>query len=394
MRWENLIRKSAENADNPAQVIEAQLYLLKQMQRLCNSPRCRHRALVEYFGQGYERENCGACDVCLSDVEGLEDGTIAAQKILSCVARVEENFSVGHVVDVLTGADTEMIRRCKHEQLSTYGLLCKLTKKQVQSLVYQLVDQGLLARTLGDRPILKLNETSWEVLRGKREVKLLRPKQDAPKQAKVDSESWEGVDRGLFDRLREWRLETARQRNVPPYLVLDDAALRGLARLRPTQVESLRQVRGIGEKRLADFGESLTGLISAYCKQGGLMTDQAAQSGSAAGSSMTTYIKPKGPNAVKAEAFKMFRQGRSLDDVKHILKRARSTVAGYLAEFIVEEKPVSINAWVSAEVYRQVVEASATMEERRLSLIFERLNARVPYDTIRLVLAHLEVTAR
>jgi ATP-dependent DNA helicase RecQ len=195
-----------------------------------------------------------------------------------------------------------MIRRCKHEKLSTYGLLRDLAKKQLQSLVYQLVDQGLLARTPGDRPILKLNEASWEVLRGKRDVKLLRPKQKAPARAEVDAESWEGVDRGLFEHLRQWRLATARERQVPPYIVLDDAALRSLARLRPTRMDSLKQVRGIGEKRMADFGESLIGLIGAYCKDKELAADQAVQPDSTDGSTVKGYIKPKSPNAVKAEA--------------------------------------------------------------------------------------------
>ncbi len=308
MRWEKLIRKSAENADNPAEVIAAQLQLLKQMQILCNAPRCRHRALVEYFGQTYDRDNCGACDVCLADVEGLDDATVTAQKILSCVARVEEKFGVGHVVDVLTGADTEMVRRSGHDKLSTYGLLREMPKKQVQSLVYQLVDQNLLARTPGDRPIVKLNEASWEVLRGKREVKLLRPKADSPKQAKVDAESWEGVDRGLFEQLRQWRLEMARERSVPPYIVLDDAALRGLARIRPTKIENLTAVRGIGEKRQRDFGQPLIALIESFCREQQISTDQSDAPAELA-TPMRGYVKPKGPNAVKTEAFKLFRAG-------------------------------------------------------------------------------------
>ncbi|HEY2880998.1 MAG TPA: RecQ family ATP-dependent DNA helicase, partial [Pirellulales bacterium] len=220
VRWEGLITKSAENAENPREVVAAQMELIGQISRLCNSPRCRHRALVEYFGQEYERENCGACDVCLSDVEGMEDGTVTAQKILSCVARVEERFGVGHVVDVLFGADTDMIRRCRHQELSTYGLLKTVPKKQVQSMIYQLLDQGLLDRTPGDRPILKLNQASWQVLRSQREVKLLKPKEKAPAQAKVDADSWDGVDRPLFDHLRIWRQSLAAERNVPPYIIL------------------------------------------------------------------------------------------------------------------------------------------------------------------------------
>jgi ATP-dependent DNA helicase RecQ len=400
VRWENLINKSAASVDNPGELIEAQMQLLKQMQRLCNTPRCRHRALVEYFGQTYERDNCGACDVCLADVEGMEDGTVAAQKILSCVARAEERFGVGHIVDILTGANTEMIRKCNHEQLSTFGLLRESSKKQVQSMVFQLADQGFLDRTAGDRPVLKLNAASWQVLRGQREVKLLKPKQAAPKQAEVDANSWEGVDRGLFEHLRTWRLGMARERQVPPYMVLDDASLRALARIRPTTIDALKQVRGIGEKRLSDYGADLIELVVQYCTQHSIATDQLPKKSAAFSVSansdhqITGYVKPKLPNAIKSQAFDLFRKGWAVDDVKHKINRARSTVSGYLAEFIAEEKPANIDNWVSADVYRQVAAAAAESEDRRLTPLFERLDGRVPYDVIRLVLAHLESCAQ
>ncbi len=314
-RWEDLIRKSAMEAENAAEVIKAQIELLEQMQRLCNTPLCRHRALVEYFGQEYPRDNCEACDVCLADVESVEDGTEAAQKILSCVARVEERFGVGQVVDVLTGAETEMIKKCRHDQLSTYGLLRELPKKRVQSMVYQLLDQGLLDRTPGDRPILQLNKRSWEVLRKERDVKMIRPKHEAPAPTKADAESWEGVDRGLFDRLRAWRREIAHQRNVPAYVVLGDATLRSVARIRPTRSETLRQVHGIGEKRMADFGEPLLEIVRSFCGEQKLSTDEFDET------ALPSYVKPKLPNAIKAQAFEMFRQERTVDDVKHLTKR-------------------------------------------------------------------------
>jgi ATP-dependent DNA helicase RecQ len=397
MRWESLIKKSAVEAENPAEQIAAQVQLLKEMQRICGAHQCRHRGLVEYFGQTYERENCGACDVCLEDVEGMEDGTVNAQKILSCVARAGERFGVGHVVDVLTGADTEMVRKCGHNELSTYGLMKDLAKKQVQSMAYQLVDQGLMERTEGDRPVLKLNEASWEVLRGKREVKLQRPKQKSPAKAKVDAESWEGVDRGLFDHLREWRREVARERKVPPYVVLDDASLRDMARVRPTADESLQKVRGMGEKRLADFGDSILELVRKYCAEHELSTDQLDQESRAVAESAherkADYIKPKGKSGEKGAAFELFRMGWSVDDVKHKINRARSTTYEYLKEFVQLEKPAQISCWVSDEIYRKVAAVAATMEDRRLTPIFERLDGRVPYDVIRLVVAHLEVAA-
>ena len=105
------------------------------------------------------------------------------------------------------------------------------------------------------------------------------------------------------------------------------------------------------------------------------------------------YIKPKGKGGEKAAAFELFRMGWSVDDVKHKINRARSTTFGYLTEFIQAEKPARIDGWVSDEIYRKVAAIAATTEDRRLTPIFERLDGRVPYDVIRLVVAHLEVVA-
>lgn len=389
MRWERLITKSAVGAD-AQEVVSTQVALLRQMQRICTTPTCRHRSLVEYFGQTYEAQRCNACDVCLEDIEGLEDATVLAQKVLSCVARVEQKFGIGHVVEVLTGAETDAIRRYRHDQLSTYGLLKDVPKKQLQSMIYQMIDQDLLTRTDGERPVVQLNEASRAVLRGERRVQLMRAKQKVSKAPAAEPESWENVDRRLFEHLRTWRTGIAREREVPPYVVLHDATLRALARVRPTRPESLPGISGMGEKRTADFGNLLIESIRVYCDKHQLTTDQASSSGKA-----TTFvpIKPKSSSDAKARAMELFRQGMSLDDVKHTIGRARSTTASYLAEFIAAEKPTSINPWVDARTYRQVKETAATMEDRRLSSIFQRLDGRVPYETIRLVLAHIEFQA-
>jgi ATP-dependent DNA helicase RecQ len=385
MKWESLFAKNSQETSSSPEVFDAQLQLLKQMQRFCKSATCRHRALVEYFGQAYEPSQCGACDVCLADVEGMEDGTVTAQKILCCVARVEERFGAGHVADVLIGAETEMIRKCGHDKLSTYGLLRDTPKKQLQSMVFQLVDQGLLGRTLGEYPVLKLNDESWNVLRGQREVKLIKPKDQGLAKAKADSDSWEGVDRGLFEHLRKWRQGVAAEHGVPPFVIFHDSTLRSLAGVRPTSEQSLKHVPGIGERKLAQFGPPLTELIRLYCIQNNVSTNQ-----SAAASATTNYVKPKSKSAAKSDAFELFRKRWSVDDVKHKINRARSTVTEYLSEFITQERPARIDCWVEDATYRSIAQAAARSEDRRLTPIFERLDGRVPYDTIRLVLAHLE----
>ena len=224
--------------------------------------RCRHAALSEYFGQSYPAAACGACDVCLGETDSLPDATVTAQKILSCVARVQERFGVRHVCEVLRGAITDGISRHGHDRLSTFGLLKTLDQRAAENLTHQLLDQGLLERSSGDRPVVMLNARSWEVLRGERPVVLLEPRVGKTKTAKADVDDWQGVDRDLFERLRTWRRRVADARGKPAWTIFDDKALRAIAREKPASPAALLRVKGIGEKRLADFGVAILDLVA------------------------------------------------------------------------------------------------------------------------------------
>ena len=272
LRWESLIEKSAVDAKEPAGVIAASRELLDHMRRLCTGVYCRHRKLSEYFGQEYVRPNCEACDVCLNEVEGLADATVTAQKILSCIARAGERFGAEHIVDLLLGANTERVRRWRHEELSTYGLMKGTDRKTLTSMLYQLIDDGVLERTADERPVLRLNVASREVLRGQRTVRLLQPKIKVRK-TRFDEKSWQSVDTGLFETLRNLRREIANQRNVPAYVLFSDATLRDMARLRPSSPSALLGVRGVGERKLADFGERFIDEIKNYCHANRLPLD-------------------------------------------------------------------------------------------------------------------------
>jgi ATP-dependent DNA helicase RecQ len=254
IRWRSLMERSAEEAAAPAEVIESGLRLLEEMRRFATVVRCRHGALSSYFGEIYQGANCGACDFCLGEVEGVADSTVLAQKVLSCVARVEQRFGVEYVVDVLSGVRSDRILRCEHEKLSTFGLLKDLSRKSLTNIVYQLVDAGLLERTPGDRPALKLNALSWEVMRGGRTVSLVQARESKSKRTRMEESSWRDVDEALFESLRKLRREIAAERGVAAFVVLHDATLRELANVRPASIEALRHIRGMGEKKVADFG--------------------------------------------------------------------------------------------------------------------------------------------
>ena len=272
LRWESLIEKSALDAKEPAGLIGAARELLEHMRRLCSGLHCRHRKLSEYFGQAYAKPSCEACDVCLKEVEGLEDATVTAQKILSCVARAGERFGAEHIVDVLLGANTERIRRWGHEELSTYALMKGTPRPNLTNILYQLIDNGLLERTADERPVLRLNDAAREVLRGNRAVQLLQPKAKV-KKTRIDEKSWESVDSGLFETLRNLRRQLAAERGVPAYVLFNDATLREMARVRPGSPNALLDIRGVGERKLADLGERFLEVISTYCRENRLPLD-------------------------------------------------------------------------------------------------------------------------
>jgi ATP-dependent DNA helicase RecQ len=272
LRWESLIEKSAAKTDSAPEIIAASRELLEHTRRLCTGIYCRHRKLSEYFGQEYSDPNCHACDVCLNEVEGLADATVTAQKILSCVARAGERFGAAHIIDVLMGAKTERVRRWSHEELSTYGLMKGTDRKTLTNMLYQLIDDGLLERTTEEYPVLRLNDASREVLRGNRTVRLLQPKTKV-KKTRFDEKSWESVDSGLFESLRSLRRQLASERGVPAYVLFSDATLRDMARVRPGSPDSLLNIRGVGERKLADLGQRFLEAISNYCRDNRLPLD-------------------------------------------------------------------------------------------------------------------------
>jgi ATP-dependent DNA helicase RecQ len=348
------------------------------MQQYAESFACRHKALVEYFGQTYPHDRCGACDICLDTHETVPDSLVIAQKIVSCVVRAGEAFGVSHIVSVLRGGHSEKILEHRHDSLSTWGILGSYSKEELSDWIAQLIAQGFLRREGAQYPVLKLTATSRSMLRGACEVRLVRTAQtgDAGRDA-----SWTGVDHALFEELREWRKREADSRAVPPFTILGDATLRMLAAVRPSSLDRMRLISGIGETRLASLGAALLELVLAYCAKSGATFDAPAP----------PPAPPRQPTSTpsRTEAYDAFRRGTSIEEVRAITEGARSTIAGYLADFIVTERPGKITAWVDPDQYQTVAPVIERLGAERLKPIFEELEGRISYDVIRLVVAHM-----
>jgi ATP-dependent DNA helicase RecQ len=237
------------------QVARAQL---RQIVHYAESSGCRRAELLGYFGEKFPLDNCGACDNCLEPRETY-DGTIVAQKFLSCVYRIQQNgsFSVGlnHLIEVLTGADTDKIRRWGHDRLTTYGIGKDLARPAWAAIGRELMRLGHLAVAEGEFATLELTESGLALLRSRAPVTLTKP-MNLPKAKRVARREGDiACDEILFERLRTLRKRLADERKVPAYVVFGDATLRQMAREYPTSVNAMEGISGVGEKKRAEFGE-------------------------------------------------------------------------------------------------------------------------------------------
>jgi ATP-dependent DNA helicase RecQ len=261
LKWRVMFERNGELTD-------ASRRLLRDMERYAASVGCRHRHLVGYFGERYDRADCGACDYCLDELEAVADPVVLARKVLSCVARVGQRFGIAHVANVLCGSASEQVSARGHDALTTFGLLKDASSAEVRGYIEQLVGHGLLRQTDDAYPVLALTDRGVRLLKNAEAEPALalarqkKPVKDRlPKRSRVEAESWHDVDRDLFERLRTLRLAIARSRGVPPYVIFHDTTLREMARLRPSSLEALRGVYGVGARKADDLGEQFLAAI-------------------------------------------------------------------------------------------------------------------------------------
>ncbi|HYO27345.1 MAG TPA: RecQ family ATP-dependent DNA helicase, partial [Azonexus sp.] len=254
-------RIAESGAGEGQKILEAQR--LTALLAYCEAPRCRRQVLLDYFGE--KREACGNCDVCIEPPE-LWDGTLAAQKALSAIFRTGMRFGVTHLTDVLRGKATDKIKQWNHDQLPTFGVGSDLDDHGWKSVFRQLAAAGLVHVDMAEHGALQLTDAAREVLKGQRSVQLRRP---AKRKGTSSSRSSSAVvhsdlspaDEALFQLLRGWRSDTAKEQAVPAYVILHDKTLRELAEVRPTSHGMLSGITGMGSAKIEHYGEELLALI-------------------------------------------------------------------------------------------------------------------------------------
>ncbi|MGI6308002.1 MAG: RQC domain-containing protein [Dethiobacteria bacterium] len=215
----------------------------------CHTTRCLRRYILEYFGEDDAPAQCGRCGNCSTDCE-MNDITVEAQKILSCVVRVRGRYGAGLIAEILKGSKNKKVQQLRFDRLSTYGLMSEYTLQGIKDLINLLAAEGYLAFTGGEYPVLKLGRKAAAVLKGSEKVWQRRPKK---REARKDSL--------LFEKMRLLRKQIAAREGVPPYIVFPDSTLHELCEWLPQDRDSMLKIKGVGQIKMERFGEEFLRVI-------------------------------------------------------------------------------------------------------------------------------------
>ena len=356
---------------------------LQTMVHYAECGECRRVTLLDYFGEEFPSENCGACDNCLSP-RATFDGTVSAQKLLSCVYRIRQKsgFTVGlnHVVAVLTGSDSEKVRQWGHQELTTFGIGSEHSRNEWAAFARELMRQGLLAQASGGFPTVDLTSAGLAALKDRRKITLTRPRDTArPSSSKAGTIA---CDELLFEKLRQLRKELADREGVPPYIVFGDTSLRFMARNYPVTEAEFSAISGVGTTKLRNYGEPFLTEIRAHVRANPrqIFADDPALVAPVAAR------KSKGELLTETvmESVRLYRSGSDLDAIARARGLAASTVSGHLASALEAGERLDPGHAFSATDAAEMTAAFEKTGWSTLSGAHEALAGRVDYARLRL----------
>ena len=349
---------------------------LDRMYQYATSLICRRKILLNYFNET-NLENCGNCDVCENPPKHF-DGTIIAQKALSAVARLKEQVGMGMVVDVLRGSRSYSVLSGGFDKIKTYGAGKDIRQEDWFFYFEQLVNQGLLDIAYDDHGKMKLTEASNSVLFNGQKIQLVQAEtmyqRRKEEEAKASVKTRRQVERNrvrdeLFEHLRQLRLDIARKKGVPPYIVFADATLEEMAAEKPSTEVDLARISGVGEAKLQEYGRAFLDAIQDFLLE---KKDEG--------------VRIKG--ATYLETFRLYQQGLSVEEMAAQRELSPITIVSHLAYLYEKGERIDLKTYVSkAEVEKVVLVLPDLEEPYKLQDVFDRLNEEVSYDKIRLAIA-------
>ncbi len=256
-------RRMIEESEAHAKFKHVATRKLEAMLSLCETITCRRMRMLSYFGEAVTAQSCGNCDICLNPPK-VWDATVDVQKALSCVYRTGQTFGAGHLIDVLRGNLTERVKEWHHDRISTFGIGKDLPEKTWRAVFRQIVALGLLTTDSEGYGALHLTEASRAILKGQQPVLLRqqsKPERLSDKRQAVELKAFDDSERALWEQLRVWRTKIAKEHGVPAYVIFHDSTLLELVRLRPQTEDDLRQVTGVGVRKLDKYGHDLIEIL-------------------------------------------------------------------------------------------------------------------------------------
>ena len=370
-----------EKSESEARIARAQL---QQTVHYAETRECRRVTLLRYFGEEYTKPSCEGCDNCLTPRETF-DGTIPAQKFLSCVHRIHAKtgfgFWLNHIVDVLRGADTEAIRQRSHNELSTYGIGRDLKRDAWQVIGRELLRLGLVECAPGKFATLGLTSAGRDALRHRTPITLTKQIEVVARDQKPRAGAIE-CDEALFDRLRGQRRNLADERNVPAYVIFSDVSLREMARSYPTSATEFRRIPGVGEQKLKDFAEAFLSEIKNYL---------AANSRRTFPSDLDPVRPPRRSrlNDSLKETLRRFRSGESVNDISRARGFMRSTIYDHLEAAIKSGESLEPDRFFTAAQREEIAWAFRKVADGKLADVRSLLDHKYDYGELRIFCALL-----
>ena len=360
---------------------------LRQMIELCEIQTCRRRHVLDYFGERWDKDNCGGCDICLTAGEEF-DATEIAQKILSAVIRTGERFGAKHVTDVLLGANTKRVRELGHDRLSVHGIVRDLGVEETRHTVGLLVDQGLLVKEAGDYPTLAVTGEGRKFLNRRAQLTLTRPKPDVGVRAGRDSGQLD-YDRALFEQLRVLRKEIADRRGVPPFVVFGDVSLQQMAYYFPQSNQSFSRISGVGSTKLEEFGDRFLQVIRDHAHKNGLAERQVP-------SSRRERRRPAEPrDTTYHETKRLVDQWMPIAKIADLRGLSKATIASHLERLIEAGEMLDLSHILPPPDRVSAIEAAfRSTGSYLLSPARKLLGDGYAYEEIRLVRMHLRLRDR
>ncbi len=344
---------------------------------------CRRKQLLSFFGEEYLSDNCASCDICSGNVEQV-DITVDAQIIMSAMSRTHERFGTGHVVDIVTGADTKRIRELQHDKIKTYGAGKDKDKRHWRSIADELLAQGLI-RQDGDRyPVLKLTPKGSDVLYGKERVAAIK-REDIKRKKEAKGIESSRYDQTLFEKLRMLRKKIAEEHQVPPYVIFSDKSLHEMCRYYPKSASDMRRISGVGDVKLERYGEYFMHEIEKYLNENTGISIPDPRFPVPAG--MTSPKKKKGETVEKTYEF--YAKGLSIEEIARERNLSPATIAGHIEKLIMNGFDIDIDRLVDKLKRQKIEEMFLKLQQWNLNPVVEHFGGTVGYEEARFVRAYL-----